>query len=176
MNANLSVAQILANLELQMEHHRGRSAQHAERESFHRGQREAHDAELEAVTRQYQAFKAVAGTAVEMASRTAATAGAQGEETLPAGASLLRSRLVARVIAGRPADEPFTASSIAEEVNRRFRKSLKKPANSRLAAAAIRRMMAHGLLSLAQKGAPHHEAVYIKVVRGEASIGEGSGS
>lgn len=171
MSVELSVEQILANLETQMDLHRRQKDHHAEQESFHREQCAVHTAELEAITRNYEVFKEAAGAAVEMAARLPAPAKAPVEETLPLGASVIRSRLVARVVAERPASEPFTASSVAAEVNRRFRRALKKPANARLASAALRRLLANGTLRLAKKGAPHHESLYTKVLPGDDGPG-----
>jgi phosphoribosylcarboxyaminoimidazole (NCAIR) mutase len=166
VSSELSVAQILANLEAQMALHKEREAYHAEQEVYHREQRAVHAAEHETVAKHYEAFKATAGGAAEIAARVAASAPApppQKEETrqpaLPAGRSL-PSRLVARLIAELPADETFTASRIAAEVNRRFRRELPKPIDSRLASTALRRLLAEGEIRLVEKGTAHREALY----------------
>ena len=166
MSANLSVSEVLANLEAQMELYRKQEAFHGEQEKFHREQREAHAAELENVRRHYEAFRDVAGTAAEVAARQAASLPEEPEseaEALPSGKRVMPSRLVARLAAERPAGEPFSASQLVDEVNRRFGKALNEPANIRLAAAALRRLVANGVLKIVQPGLPHHEALYARI-------------
>ena len=58
MSSELSVAQILANLEKQVAFYKEKEAYHAEQEAFHREQRAVNAAELEAVSKHYEAFKA----------------------------------------------------------------------------------------------------------------------
>jgi hypothetical protein len=67
MSSQLSVAQVLTSLEQQMRFHREREAEHAAQEAFHRDQRALHAAEYETVARHYEAFKASASAAAEMA-------------------------------------------------------------------------------------------------------------
>src|SRR4051794_32884883 len=127
MSSQLSVAQVLANLKAQMAFHQEREAHHAQQEALHREQRTVHAAEHEKVARAYEAFKASAGGAAEIAARAAVPSpersappeGAPGKITLP-------SRLVARAVAAIPAGETFGPSRVAAEVNQRFRAQLKK--------------------------------------------------
>ena len=167
--AELSVTEILTNLETQMAFHREREAFHAEQEVFHREQRAVHAAEYETIARGYEAFKASAALAGEMAARAAVPVPAPAEEEKqpkeepPAGRPALRSQLVARIVADLPVGEVFNASRLAEEVNRRFGKTLPKPADARLASVALRRLHANGRIRLVKKGTPHHEALYSRV-------------
>jgi len=163
MSSQLSVAQVLANLESQLTFHQEREAHHAQQEALHREQRAVHAAEHEQVARAYEAFKASAGGAAEIAARAAVPSpetspppeGTPGKVTLP-------SRLVARAVAAIPAGETFSPSRIAAEVNQRFRAELKKPVDVRQASTNLRRLQAEGVVRLAQKGAPHHEALYTR--------------
>jgi hypothetical protein len=159
VSERLSVAEILANLEGQMAHHQQQQAFHTERETFHRERAAVHAAEYEVVARHYEAFKATAGAAAEIAARTASPV---SEGPLPHGKAALRSRLVARVMEELPAGETFTASRLAAEVNRRFGKTLRKPVNTRLVSAALRRKLANGTIRLVQPGAARREAVYTR--------------
>lgn len=159
MSSKLSVAQILASLETKMAFHREREAFHAGQEALHRDQRTAHAAELENVARHYEAFKTAAGSAAEIAARPGSPA---PQEELSPGKPVVRSKLAARVVAELPAGETFTPSRIAAEVNRRFGKALKKPADSRLSSAALLRMLADGRVRLVQRGTAHRESVYTK--------------
>jgi hypothetical protein len=65
-----------------------------------------------------------------------------------------------RLVAELPAGETFTASRVAQEVNRRFGRELRKPIDSRLASTALRRLLAEGAIALVQKGTAHREALY----------------
>src|SRR5436305_13582735 len=90
MSSQLSVAQVLANLEAQMAFHQEREAHHTQQEALHREQRAVHAAEHEKVARAYEAFKASAGGAAEIAARPTVFPetspppdGAPGKITLP---------------------------------------------------------------------------------------------
>ena len=163
MSAKLSVADVLEHMEAQLARHKEREAHHGEQEVFHREQKAQHAAEYENVLQHYEAFKATAGAAVEIAARTAAQEpeSANPPEIQP-GQRIIRSRLVTRVLEELPEGESFGASRLAAEVNRRYGKYLKKPADARLASAVCRRRLANGLLRLAREGTPHREALYTK--------------
>jgi hypothetical protein len=165
LSSQLSVAQVLANLEAQMAFHQEREAHHAQQEAFHREQRAVHAAEHETVARHYEAFKESAGGAAEIAARGVAPSpppeSSPQPESVPAKPAL-PSRLVARAVAGLPAGEPFGPSRIAAEINQRFGGELKKPIDSRQASTTLRRLQAEGVVRLVQKGTPHHEAVYTR--------------
>jgi hypothetical protein len=160
LSAELSVTRILATLEAQMKLHQEREAHHAAQEAFHRDLRTTHAAEYATISQHYEAFKASAESAAEIASRAAAFPELQPQG--PPTKFPLPSRLVARAVAAQPAGESFTPSRIAQEVNRRYRNELRKPLGSRLASTALRRLLAEGQVRLVQKGAPHHEAVYTR--------------
>ncbi len=172
LSAEFSVAQILANLETQMAFHREREEEHARQEVFHREQevfhgeqRALHAAEYETVAKHYEAFKASAGSAAEIAARNVVPAPAppvREEPPLPPLEPVMRSRLVARLVQELPAGEVFTPTRVAQEVNRRYPRELSKPVDSRLASAALRRLLADGSLQLVQKGTAHREAVYTR--------------
>lgn len=144
-----------------MRFHREREAEHASQEAFHRDQRAQHAAEYETVARHYEAFKASASAAAEIAARSGVSASPAAE---PAAAlkPVLPSRLVARAVYGMPAGEGFAPSRIAEEVNRRYSRELRKPIDSRLASTALRRLMAQGEIRLVAKGTAHREAIYAR--------------
>jgi hypothetical protein len=161
VSSQLSVAQVLANLEEQMRFHRERETEHAAQEAFHRDKRAHHAAEYETVARHYEAFKASASAAAEIAARSSVPAPPPPEPPAPLKPQL-PSRLVARAVYQMPADATFTPSVIASEVNKRYSRELRKPIDSRLASTALRRLMAQGQIRLAQKGTAHREAVYAR--------------
>ncbi len=118
MNERLSVADVLSHLEAQLARHKEKEAYHGDQEAFHREQKALHAAEHEVVLRHYEAFKATAGAAVEIAARTAVAP--EPERPLPPelqpGRRIIRSRLVARVLEELPDGKTFGASELAEEV------------------------------------------------------------
>jgi len=169
MSSELSVAQVLARLEEQMAYHREREAHHAEQESLHQEKRAHHAAEYETVSRHYDAFKATAGAAAEFAVRATVPAPPRPEPPTPEPDDadddeppdiLQSSRLVARAVAQWPAGEPFTATELAEEVNRLYPRELRAPVAPRLAATALRRLCSRGRVRLVRRGVPYYEAVY----------------
>jgi hypothetical protein len=164
VSSELSVAQILANLEKQLTFHKEREAHHAEQEAFHREQRAVHAAEIETVSKHYEAFKATAGGAAEIAARTATAAPPKQEAPVVSAPVKLRRphELVARLVKELPAGEAYTASKVAAEVNRRYRSELKKPIDRPLASTCLRRMVADGRVRLVKKGTAHIQAVYTK--------------
>ena len=164
MSAKLSVADVLAHMEAQLARHKEQEAYHDEQEVFHREQKALHAAEYETVLRHYEAFKATAGAAVEIAARTAAVPKPERPHPpeLQPGQRIIRSRLAVRVLEEIPEGYSFGAAWLAEEVNRRYGQYLKKPANPRQVSAALRRLLANGELRLVQEGMAHREAVYAK--------------
>jgi hypothetical protein len=162
MSSQLSVAQVLTSLEQQMQFHREREAEHAAQEAFHRDQRAVHAAEYETVARHYEAFKASAAGAAEMAARSGVVPAPPPAEPAAPLKPQLPSRLVARAVAEMPAGETFVPSRIASEVNRRYSRELRKPIDSRLASTALRRLMSQGRVRLVTKGTAHREAVYAR--------------
>src|SRR5436305_3583004 len=98
MSSQLSVAQVLASLEEQMRFHRERETEHAAQEAFHRDRRAQHAAEYETVARHYEAFKASASAAAEIAARSGVPAAPAEEPAAPLKIQL-PSRLVARAVA-----------------------------------------------------------------------------
>jgi hypothetical protein len=161
MSAKLSVEEILHHLEARMVHHKQKEQHHAAQEVFHREQKALHATEHETIARHFEAFKATAGTAVEIAVRTGMAPRASVRD-LPPGRPVVRSRLVARLIEEMPAGEVFQASTLAAEVNRLFQEALRKPAAPRLVSAALRRLAASGTIRLVEKGSAHREARYTK--------------
>lgn len=167
MSAEFSVAQILANLEAQMAFHREKEEHHAKEEVFHREQRALHAAEHETVAKHYEAFKASAGSAAEIAARNVIPAPApppplREEGPLPPLKPVRGSQLVARLVQELPMGEVFTPTQVAREVNRRYPRELRRPISSRLASTALRRQLANGVLQMVQKGTAHREAVYTR--------------
>ena len=163
MSTQLSVAQVLANLEAQMAFHKEKEAHHAQQEVFHREQQAVHAAEYAKVAQHYEAFKSTAEAAAEIAARTPMKEQPRRDDPPPARTKPTRpSRLVARLIAELPAGETFAPSRVAAEVNRRYGRELRKPLDTRLASTILRRLLADGEIRLVERGIAHHEALYSK--------------
>jgi len=161
LSAELSITQILANLEKEMAFHKEQADHHAEKEAFHRDRRASHTAEYEAIAKHYEAFKTSAGAAAEIAARVAAAA-PKVEPPPPPVARKQPNKLVARLVAELPAGQAYTPSQIAAEVNRRYPNELKKPLITPTASTILRRMLAEGEVRLVQSGTAHIQAVYTK--------------
>jgi hypothetical protein len=164
MSSNLSIADVLARLEAQIAFHRERETYHTQQEALHREQRSVHTAELEALSRSLEGFKAAAGSAVDLASRAPVPPANPKEiEEFDTGSGRVLSRMVARVVEGIDADARFGTRWVTEEVDRRFGEILRRRADPRMVSSALRRMKKNGLLRVARRGGPYREALYVRV-------------
>jgi len=163
MSKNLSVAQMLANLEARIAFHQERRSFHADREAHHQEQLAIHDAELQKTRERFEAFKAAAEAASDLATPPPAPEGVRPQEEIARfGNRPMVSRLVARVVDSQPAGEVFGARAIAVEVNRRYRDVLKKPVQSRTVSVVLRRLEASGRIRQTRPGKAVHEALYVR--------------
>jgi len=163
MSSKLSVEDVLSQLEK-------REAFHREREAFHAQQEALHREELEKVLQSLEAFRTAAATAVDLA-RLARPAAAKPisdesveEELLPPPGRLQISQLLRSVILSPALPEPFGASAVAAEANRRIQGRL-PPVDRRTASDVLRRMLAEGVIRLAREGKAFHEALYTRSAR-----------
>lgn len=160
MTLNLSLSEILANLERRIESLREQVDQHARQEEHHREQRSLLEAELQKAMAHFESFREVAGRAEELDLPAAAPASPPREADLGPNPSL--PRMVARVVADRPEGERFGPKSVTQEVNRRFGKSLRRPVAIPAVSTALRRMSVARSIHQVREGKPNHEALYIK--------------
>jgi hypothetical protein len=162
MSSKLSVEDVLSNLEERAAFHRGQEALHAQQEAHHRDQRTHHAAELEKVLQSLEAFRSVAAAAVDLAQPLPSPPepAPAAEEPLPPPGRLMVSQLLRRVVESPSLPEPFGASAVAAEANRRFQDRLSGTVSSRTASDVLRRMLAEGAIRLARKGTARHEALY----------------
>jgi hypothetical protein len=150
MRPNLTVPQVLEALDAQIAHHREREAFHASQEALHRDERALHAAELERLTKNAGAFR----ESLEVVQSL--TAADPGER-------LNLTRLVGLAVEALKPDQPFSASDLAREIDRRFGERLKKPTSRKLVGIVLSRMLDRGRLRLVRKGRPHTEALYARV-------------
>ncbi|MBW8875521.1 MAG: hypothetical protein JF614_11210 [Acidobacteria bacterium] len=158
MNPDLSIAQVLSDLESQIAHHEERETFHAGQEGLHRSQREVHAGELARLRERYESFKAAAQAAGAEVRRGAALRPAQDDVDANRRSTL--SKLVARLIEQKGEDEPFGPTALAQEINDRYARRLRNPARARSVSMALRRLLAEGSVQLVKEGRAFHEAVY----------------
>jgi hypothetical protein len=162
MSSDLSVKEVLSHLEQRAAFHREQEAFHGEQEVYHREQRALHAAELEKVLQSLEGFRAASASAVDLAVPPLAKPQPMEEVELPPPGRLRVSRLLRLVVASQDLAEPFGASAVAAEANRRFRDHLSEPVGPRTASDVLRRMLDEGELQLARAGRPSHEALYTR--------------
>jgi hypothetical protein len=165
MSAKISVEEVLATLEQRAVFHREQEALHAQKAAQHQAEQARHAAELEKVTKSLEEFRAVAAAAVELAQPVPANADSPSEQEeieLPPPGRLMVSRLIRRIVERSGLAEPFSASAVAAEANRRFAARLRKPVHQRAASDVLRRMLAEGEISSSQEGKAFHEALYTR--------------
>jgi hypothetical protein len=156
MSSDLSIAQVLKDLEAQVRQLEGQEAFHAQQEVFHREQRALRAGELESIRQRYEAFRTAATAAGEVVRRLKV----EGADDSAPPATI--SKMIGRVIAGKVDGERFTPSAMAGEVNETFKKRLRRPVTGRTASVALRRLAGLGSVHLVREGKPFHEAIYAK--------------
>ncbi|HWM91782.1 MAG TPA: hypothetical protein VN493_13540 [Thermoanaerobaculia bacterium] len=164
MSLNLSITQLLDNLERRIAFHRDQTAMHARQTEHHREQQALHEAELDKVVQHYESLKALMGAVKDLAlALPPGLSFPEGDSDL--GPKPKISKLAYRVIQGKPDGETFGLASVTAEINSRFRDRLKKPADRRTVSAALRRLCQRHSIQLVQEGRASHEAVYTKGIR-----------
>jgi hypothetical protein len=169
MSTSFSVAEILAKLEARIDFHREQAAFHAEQEVHHREQNALHLAELEKVTQHFEAFKATAIPAADLAQEAVAPPPVVEEaedDREFVGKRIIVSKLVMKAV-DRLNDETFGAARVAAEINRRHQGKLRKPVSARAVSATLRRLRDAGRLHLVREGKANREALYAKPSRKE---------
>ena len=82
------------------------------------------------------------------------------EETIGRKSNL--SQALDRVLESWPPELPFTATSIAAEVQRRYGAALRRDVDPRVISSALRRRRDEGIVQKIRGGRPHQEAEYRK--------------
>jgi hypothetical protein len=164
MSSKLSVEEVMSTLEQRAVFHREQEAFHAAQEVHHREQRAVHAADLEKVMQSLEAFRTVAASAVDLAVPPAPRSKPVmvDEAELPAPGRLMVSRLLRLTVASPDLAEPFGATAVAAEANRRFRDRLHESVGPRTASDVLRRMHDEGEIQLVREGKAFHEALYAR--------------
>ncbi len=157
------MAEVLANLESRAAFHREREAFHARQEAENRQERERHAAELEKVLHNLETFRAASVSAVELVQQAhPAPEPAAPHLELSASGKLMVSRMIRAVVESQGEGEPFGASLVTAEVNRRFAGRLRRPVDPRATSDVLRRMSTAGQIHLVRAGKAFSEALYAK--------------
>lgn len=156
MSSDLSIAQVLTDLEAQVRQLEEQEAFHAQQEVFHREQRALRAGDLAGIRERFEAFKAAAAAAGEVVRRVKV----EGADELAPPATI--SKMIGRLVGAKMAGERITPSSMAQEVNETFARRLRRPVSSRTASVALSRLARLGYLELVREGKAFHEAVYAK--------------
>lgn len=166
MTTNLSIGQMLAQLERKIAHHRKQGAFHAEQEALHREQKALHDAELQTALERFEAFQAAAAAAGELVERDQRIAAppppAEPKGSLANYRGMAVGQLVTLLLESKTPDETFGASALTEEINRRWGSKLPRRVSSRSVSVTLRRWAAAGRLRLVRDGKAYQESLYTK--------------
>lgn len=165
MSSKLSVAAVLESLEARAAFHREREVFHAAQEEQHRQERARHAAELETVLHNLEAFRTVSASAVELVRQASPPEPAEPPVKAPVSGRLMASRYIRAVVESRTDGEPFGASAVAAEVNRRFGDRFKKPIGTRTVSDVLRRMSKERQIHLVRVGKAFSEALYAQGAR-----------
>lgn len=159
MTSDLSVAQILRDLETKIAEHRTQRDHHAEQEVLHRERKDHHEAELERLSQRFEGFKEMAAAVLEVV--TPGLTPQPAVDMADLGRAPALSAMVTAVV-GSVTSGAFGATWVTAEIERRYGKRLKGKIESASVAAKLRRMQAAGQLHQVRGGRPYHEALYSK--------------
>lgn len=164
MGSNLSIAQMLAQLETKIAYHRTQQASHAQQETVHREQKALHEAELQATLERFEAFRAAAEAAGELLDRdpsvAAPRAAQDSDPDLRKGRPL--ARMMSHLLEGKAPDEVFGATSMVKEIHERWGAKLRRRVSPRSASATLRRWAAAGRIHIIREGRTNYESLYTK--------------
>jgi hypothetical protein len=164
MSVNLSIAEMLAQLEKKVAHHREQRTLHAKQEAFHREQKEQHDAELQMAVERFEAFQAASAAAGELLGRAKAAAAPPDWQELDLDLSKRKARswMISQVLATKAPDEPFGPSTVTREIHNRWGARLRGRVDPRTISATLRRWAAAGRIHCVREGKAHYESLYVK--------------
>jgi len=141
--------------------HAEQQAHHASQEKLHRDERARHAAEVETIIQQLDELREMAKRLGEVITRARVVPPETDEQVLGRNPNL--SKAVDRVLSTWPPDVPFTATSLASEIKRRYGTILRRDVDIRAIGSALRRRRDSGLLRQVQEGRPFGEAQYRKI-------------
>lgn len=164
MTLNLSIPQVLAQLEARVAHHQKQQALHAEQEAAHRDKAAFHQAHLEAAQAHLEAFRAAAVAAGELlqSDRSVAPPPAWPADDIEVNRKRALNRMMARVIEDLDPETTFGATSLTQAIQARWGAKLRRQPDPRSVATTLRRWAAAGEIVQVREGRAHHEGLYRK--------------
>lgn len=161
---NLSVPQVLAQLEARVAHHQKQQALHAEKEAAHRDKAAFHQARLEAAQAHLEAFRAVAGAAGDLLQTDNSVAAPPTAPADDVEVNRKRSlnRMIARVIEDLGPDATFGATSVTRAIQARWGAKLRRQPDPRSVATTLHRWALAGQIVQVREGRARHEGLYRK--------------
>ena len=141
--------------------HGEQQAHHASQEKLHGDDRARHAAEVEAITKHLDELRGMSERLGEVITRSRIAPLETDEQILGRNPNL--SKAVDRILATWPPDVPFTATTLATEIKRRYGTILRRDVDLRAIGSALRRRRDKGLLREVREGRPFDEAQYRKV-------------
>jgi hypothetical protein len=166
MSRQLSIERVLADLQGRIDHHRTKQAFHEAQEAFHQAEKARHAADLQIVLERFETFKAAADAVDELVASPLKEEKAAIDDSIPAGKSAVLSKLIARLVAAKAADQTFGATEITREAQQRYGARLKRPVDVRNVGAKLRRMAQAGQIHQVREGRAFHEALYSRTAGG----------
>jgi hypothetical protein len=140
--------------------HAQQQAHYAQQEKLHGDQRAHHAAEIEATSRHLEELRELSDRLGTVLQQTRAVPPETDEQTL--GKRPMVSKALDRVLATWPSDLPFSASTMAAEVTRRYGAVLRRSVDMRVVANSLRRRCDKGRLREVRGGRPYQETLYQK--------------
>lgn len=140
--------------------HAQQQAHFAKQEKIHAEQRAQHAAEIEAASRHLEELRELSERLGTVLQQTRGVPPETDEQTL--GRRPMVSKALDRVLATWPPDIPFSASTIAAEVSRRYGAVLGRTVDMRVVANSLRRRCDKGLIREVREGRPYQETLYRK--------------
>jgi hypothetical protein len=140
--------------------HAEQEEHHARHQKRHGEERARHQAELAAATQHLAELQAMAERVGAMTQASALIPPETGEQRL--GRHPNASKAIDQVLATWPPEVPFSATTLAGEIERRYSDLFRRPIHPRAVASGLRRRRDAGLLEEIREGRPFQEALYRK--------------
>ena len=165
-STNSPLQETIEGLQRSLAYHQSREKLHAEQQAHHASQerihgeeRARHALEIESITRHLEELQGIAERIGEAITRSSIPSETD-EQVLGRNPNL--SKAVDRLLATWPADVPFTATTLAAEIQRRYGTILRRSIDIRAVGSALRRRRDKGQLREVREGRPFEEAQYRK--------------
>jgi hypothetical protein len=164
MGANVSVIEMLAQLEAKVAYHKEQQEVHARQEAFHAEQKGVHEAKYGQALKRCEAFKAASAEAGEILVDVTPPAAASPDlpEDFRSGEWHWLSRLMNLILEGKAPDETFGPSKIVREIRERWGSKLPHKVDPRSVSATLRGWAMKGRIHKVREGRAYYEALYRK--------------